>query len=100
MVWIMRCFPGITYFRHFPSSPLNTYIDYFYCLDGSMPYPREKILPTGWLDLEINFGGAIKVYDAGGTQSVATCVESWWVGVWNTYGTVEWPSKIQLIGIH
>ncbi len=90
----------MTYIRHIPSPPLDAYIDYFYYLDGSMPYPREKILPTGWLDLEVNFGGAIQVYDASGAKAVATCVESWWVGVWSTYGTVEWPPNIQLIGIH
>jgi AraC-like DNA-binding protein len=90
----------MTYIRHIPSPPLNSYIDYFYYLDGSRPYPREKILPTGWLDLEINFGGPIQVYDASGTRRVATCVETWWAGVWSTYGTVEWPSNIQLLGIH
>jgi AraC-like DNA-binding protein len=89
-----------TYIRHLPSPPLDTYIDYFYYIDGSMPYPREKILPTGWLDLEVNLGGAIQIYDASGTKSVATCVGSWWVGVWSTYGTVEWPLNVQLIGIH
>jgi AraC-like DNA-binding protein len=88
------------YFRYVPSPALNTYIDYFYCLDGCMPYPREKILPMGWLDLEVNFGGAIQVYDASGTKSVATCVESWCVGMWSTYGTVEWPPNVQLLGIH
>jgi AraC-like DNA-binding protein len=90
----------MVYIRHIPSPPLDNHIDYLYYLDGSMPYPREKILPTGWLDLEINFGGAIQVYDASGTKSVATCVESWWAGVWSTYGTVEWPPNLQLIGIH
>jgi AraC-like DNA-binding protein len=90
----------MVYIHHIPSPPLQPYIDYFYYLDGTMPYPREKILPTGWLDLEINFGGAIQVYDAGGTKAIATCVESWWVGVWSTYGTVEWPPNIQLFGIH
>lgn len=89
-----------TYIRHIPSSPLDTYIDYFYYIDGAMPYSREKILPTGWLDLEVNLGGAIQIYDATGAQPVATCTESWWVGVWNTYGTVEWPPHTQLIGIH
>jgi AraC-like DNA-binding protein len=90
----------MTYIRHIPCPPLDNYIDYFYYLDGSMPYPREKILPTGWLDLEVNFGGAIQVYDASDTRLVATCVESWWVGVWSTYGSVEWPPNIQLFGIH
>lgn len=89
-----------TYIRRTPSRPLDAYIDYYYYIDGSMPYPREKILPTGWLDLEVNLGGAIQIYDASGTKSVATCVESWWVGVWSTYGTVEWPPNVQLIGIH
>lgn len=88
------------YIRHIPAPPLDNYIDYFYYLDGAMPYSREKILPTGWLDLEINFGDAIEVYDASGTKAVATCVESWWAGVWSTYGTVIWPSNIQLLGIH
>lgn len=90
----------MVYVQHIPSPPLDAYIDYFYYLDGPMPYPREKILPTGWLDLEINFGDAIQIYDATGTKPVATCVKSWWVGVWSTYGTVEWPLNIQLVGIH
>jgi AraC-like DNA-binding protein len=89
-----------TYIRHIPSAPLNTYIDYFYHLEGFMPHRREKILPTGWLDLEINFGGTVEVYDASGTKSVASCAESWWAGVWSTYGTVEWPLNIHLAGIH
>jgi AraC-like DNA-binding protein len=88
------------YVRHVPSAPLDKHIDYFYYLDGCMSYPREKILPTGWLDLEVNFGGSIQVYDASETKTVATCVESWLVGVWSTYGTVEWPPTIQLVGIH
>jgi AraC-like DNA-binding protein len=88
------------YLRHIPSAPLDNHIDYFYYLEGSMLHPREKILPMGWLDLEINFGGAIQVYDASDTKSVATCAESWWAGVWSTYGIVAWPSNIHLIGIH
>lgn len=89
-----------TYIRHLPSPPLDTYIDYFYYIDGAMPYPREKILPTGWLDLEVNLGDAIQIYDATGAKPVATCIDIWWVGVWNTYGTVAWPSNTQLMGIH
>jgi AraC-like DNA-binding protein len=90
----------LNYIRHIPSPPLNTFIDYFYYIDGQMPYRREKVLPTGWLDLEVNLGDAIQIYDASGSKLIATCVESWWVGVWNTYGTVEWSPNIQLVGIH
>jgi len=90
----------LNYIRHIPSPPLDNFIDYFYYIDGSMPYRREKVLPTGWLDLEVNLGDAIQIYDASGSKPIATCVESWWVGVWNTYGTVEWPLNVQLVGIH
>ncbi|MCB0083955.1 MAG: hypothetical protein KDE47_23605, partial [Caldilineaceae bacterium] len=89
-----------TYLRHLPSPPLDNYIDYFYYIDGALPNPREQILPTGWLDLEVNLGDAIQVYDATGTKAVATCTQSWWVDVWNTYGTVVWPPHTQLMGIH
>lgn len=89
-----------TYIRHVPPPPLHEYIDYFYYLEGSMPHPRERILPTGWLDMEINLGGTIQVYDATGIQLVATCEESWWVGVWSKYGTVVWPPDIHLLGVH
>ena len=88
------------YTRHIPSPPLDKHIDYFYYIEGSMPHFREKILPMGWLDMEVNFGGAIHVYDASDTKAVATCVDSWWVGAWSTYGTVAWPTNLQLFGIH
>lgn len=90
----------LIYIRHAPSRLLNPYVDYFYYIDGTMPHRREKVLPTGWLDLEVNLGGAIHIYDASGAKPVATCVESWWTGAWTTYGTVEWPENIQLVGIH
>lgn len=90
----------MNYIRHIPAPPLNTFIDYFYYIDGSMPYRREKVLPTGWLDFEVNLGGAIHIYDASGSKPIATCAESWWVGVWSSYGTVEWPLNVQLVGIH
>jgi AraC-like DNA-binding protein len=27
-------------------------------------------------------------------------MDSWWVGVWNTYHAVEWPPNVQLFGVH
>jgi hypothetical protein len=39
------------YIRHIPAPPLDTYIDYFYYIDGTMPYRREKVLPTEFPDV-------------------------------------------------
>jgi AraC-like DNA-binding protein len=82
-----------------PSPPLNAYIDNFYYLDGLMPYPREKIIPDPQVDLKINFGGPIQAYEADQTQPFANCSDSWWVGLWNTYHTVDWPLDLQCFGI-
>jgi AraC-like DNA-binding protein len=82
-----------------PSPPLNAYVDGFYYLDGRMPYPREKIMPDAWLDLKINLGGTIQVYKADQSKLFISCSDSWWVGLWNTYHVVDWPSDMQCFGI-
>lgn len=84
---------------HIPSPPLNTYIEGLYYLEGRMPYPREKIMPDARLDLKINLGGSINTYTANQPDVFATCSESWWVGLWNTYHVVDWPEDIQCFGI-
>jgi AraC-like DNA-binding protein len=89
----------MTYIFHVPSPPLNFYINCFYSPNGSVPYPREKILPLPALDLKINFGGPLKVYDGHHAESFSTCAESWVVGLWNTYHIVDWPSDMQHIGV-
>lgn len=85
--------------RHVVSPPLNAYINYLYYLDGPMPYPRERILPLPFLDLKINFGSALHVYEADHTKPSAAFSESWWVGLWSTSHTVEWPVDMRLFGV-
>jgi len=80
---------------YIPSPPLSAYIDGFYYLDGLMPYPREKIIPDSQLDLKFNLGGPIQAYKADQTQPFASCSDSWWVGLWDTYHTVDWPLDLQ-----
>lgn len=87
----------VTHLRHIPSSPLNDYIDYFYYLDGRMAYSHEKILPLPTLDLKINLGGALQVYENGHSDIYS---ESWCVGVWRVPHTVDWPSDLRLFGVH
>jgi len=85
---------------YIPSPPLNTYINHLYCPNDPISYPRAKILPTPFLDLKINFGGAFQVYAADQTKAVATCAESWCVGLWSAYHIVDWPADKQYIGVN
>lgn len=88
------------YISHIPAPPLNTYIDDLYYINGFPPYSRLKVPPMPSLHLMINFGPAFQVYAPHQTAPFATCTESWWIGLWNTYYIVDWSQPVQFYGIH
>jgi AraC-like DNA-binding protein len=89
----------MAYFFHLPSPPLNFYINRFYYLNDSVPFPREKILPLPAIDLKINFGGVFQVYDTDHSGPFTTLTESWALGLWSTYHIVDWPLDLQYVGV-
>lgn len=91
--------PSVTYTRYIPSSPLNLYIDYFYYIDGFVPFPHEKILPLPMLDLKINLGDPVKVYEADSTDRFETFTDSWWVGLYSICHTLDWPANLKVFGV-
>jgi AraC-like DNA-binding protein len=91
----------MTYISYIPSPPLNTYIDDLYYLDGPAPYPRQKALPVASSNLMINLGDPFDVYEPDQPQPFMTCTDSWWVGIWRTYHSVDWPPlNVQFFGVH
>jgi AraC-like DNA-binding protein len=40
------------------------------------------------------------VYGPGQAEPFITCTHSWWVGIWSTYHSVDWPLNVQFFGIH
>jgi AraC-like DNA-binding protein len=90
----------MTYIRYIPSPPLNTYIDDLYYLDGPASYPRQKVLPVASSNLMINLGNTFHVYEPDQAKPFIACTDSWWVGIWNTYHSVDWPRNVQFFGIH
>jgi AraC-like DNA-binding protein len=88
------------YISHIPAPPLNAYIDDLYYIDGHSPYPRLKVSPMPSLQLMINLGPAFQVYAPDQTVPFATCTESWWIGLWNTYYLVDWPQPVKFFGVH
>jgi AraC-like DNA-binding protein len=90
----------MAYVSYIPSPPLNAYIDDLYYLDGPAPYPRQKVLPVASSNLMINLGTPFEVYKPEQPEPFITCTESWWVGIWNTYHSVDWPSNVKLYGVH
>jgi AraC-like DNA-binding protein len=88
------------YLRHIPAPPLNRYVEHFYYLDGRMPFPRERILPVPTLDLKINLGGAFRMEEAHHSGCPRSFAESWLVGLYGIYHTIDWPAEMRLYGVH
>ena len=90
----------MSYISYTPSPPLNDYIDDFYYIDGPAPYPRQKAWPVASSNLMINLGASFDVYKPEQVQPFITCNDSWWVGIWNTYHSVDWPPNVRFFGVH
>jgi AraC-like DNA-binding protein len=90
---------GVTY--HLPSPPLDAYITCLWSCEGPAPYPRLTVLPMPSLHLMVNLGDAYHVYASGAGRAapVATCVESWSVGLWNTSHVMDWPRDMRLVNV-
>jgi len=90
----------MTYISYLPALPLSAYIDDLYYIDGPAPYPRQKALPVASSNLMINLGQSFDVYQPDQAQPFITCSNSWWVGIWNMYHSVDWPPHVQFFGVH
>lgn len=85
----------MVYVRHIPSPPLNSLVSaVIYCGD-LLFYPREKILPSPFPDLKVNFGGDFPAYKADHAEPFVICSDSWCVGSWSTYHIVDWPPDVR-----
>jgi AraC-like DNA-binding protein len=82
--------------EHFPSAPLNIYINALRYCEGPAPYRHLKELPNPALNLMINLDGAFNCYKAEDPKPYATYTESWSIGLWNTHHVLDWPRNMQL----
>jgi AraC-like DNA-binding protein len=88
-----------TYVRHIPSPPLNRYIEYLYYLNGRMSPGLEKIPPTPALNLQINLGDALHLYESDRITSSMSLTESWLGGLYGVHHSIDWTSHIRLYGV-
>jgi AraC-like DNA-binding protein len=89
----------MTFLVHQVAPPLRPFINFFYAAQGAMPYARDGIFPTASTDLKFNFGDPWEVYDSPGAAPVATCTESWCIGIWNRRHFVDWPARTDFVGV-
>jgi AraC-like DNA-binding protein len=83
--------------EHFPSAPLNTYINALRYCEGPAPYRHLKELPNPALNVMINFEDAYNCYTGESTKPSLTFAESWSMGLWNRHHILDWPRNMQLL---
>jgi AraC-like DNA-binding protein len=64
-----------------------------------MPYQREQILPTGTVELIINFGSPFRLYDHAQPARFTYCTDSWLVGLQTGYLLNEPVAETYMIGV-
>lgn len=64
-----------------------------------MPFRYEKILPVPALDLKINLGDIFYIYETDGRTSPVSLTESWLVGLYGGYHSIDWPSAMRVYGV-
>ena len=84
---------------HHPSPPLDRYIICLWYTDLRIPYRWEKILPTGTLELIVNFGAPFRLYDRDDLTRYDLQTESWLVGLHTAYLINEPVAETHMIGV-
>lgn len=89
----------MTYAFHFPEFPLSQFITQLWYVDLQAPYQQERILPTGTIELMLNFGGAFRVVDKDDPTKYALNSRSWIAGFQTEYIINEPLGNTEMIGV-
>ena len=48
----------------------------------------------------VNLGQPFELYAPNQAKPLATCSESWWIGLWGEYWIVDWSQPVRFYGVH
>src|SRR5262245_29337401 len=85
------------FIEHFPSAPLNTFINALRYSEGPAPYRHLKVLPIPSLKVMINFDDIYNCYKPEQARPFSSYSHSWSVGLWNTHHVLDWPRTMKLL---
>lgn len=84
---------------HIPASPLSDYIECLWYINDTVTYQRERILPTGNIEIMLNFGAAFRVYDHDVDTKFSVNHEAWIAGIQTDYIINEPVAETHMMGI-
>jgi AraC-like DNA-binding protein len=89
----------MNYAHHQPTFPLSQFINHLWYVNLQAPYQQERILPTGTIELMINFGGAFRVVDKHDPNKFDLNSRSWIAGFQTEYIINEPLGNTEMIGV-
>jgi AraC-like DNA-binding protein len=87
------------YIRHQPAPPLATYIDCLWLVNDRVPYQREKILPSGTIEVMLNFGSPHRLIDPAEEHRFSLMRHSWVAGFQTGYLLNEPIAETLMLGV-
>ena len=84
---------------HVPRAPLNQYIECLWYAHDKIVYQREHILPTGTIEILLNFGSPFRVYDHNDDSKFILNSTAWIVGLQTEYIINEPVAETHMMGI-
>ena len=89
----------MSFIAHLPHPPLSNSIECLWIVKDQVPYRREKILPTGTIELMINFGSAHRLIDKRDEASFNLMNHSWIAGFQTEYLINEPVAETFMLGV-
>ena len=90
----------VEYFGSVPAPPLDAYVDDIFVLSGNLNYARLNVPPMPSAQLLINLGDPFVVRHAPTAAPSGVCVDAAFVGVPTKRAIVDFPSSVQVVGVH
>ena len=81
-----------------PAAPLDDFVDYFWALGDVPPHSRERIVPSGTVELVVNLReDEIRIYDGDRCRRYSGAVVS---GVFSGFFVVDTLEHADIVGVH
>lgn len=87
------------YRLYLPEAPLCYYVDCLWYANDRIPYRRERILPTGTIEIMLNFGAPFRVYDHHDASTFILNKDAWIAGLQTEYILNEPVAETHMMGI-
>jgi AraC-like DNA-binding protein len=91
---------SVEYVGRVPAPPLDRFIDDIYCLTGVPRHRRMNVPPMPSAHLFVNLAGPVRLWDSDPSVPPAVFTDGWFMGVWTRRYLFEYPSPVQLVGVH